>query len=156
MSLTHERSLRGLVIAGLVVAGATHMWLAPGHLAVSPALGIGFIVTGLSQASVAGLLIGRPTSIAIGAAVGLSIVALALYVVDVTVGLPGVSHVAVAAAAHGEELRHLSPPVDVTALIAKGAELATVVGGLALLARGRTPAAQAGYLAGRSATIGRP
>lgn len=133
------RLLRAAAIAGLLVAASIHLALAPAHLALSSALGLGFLATGLIQAAVAGALVIHLDRRAVLGAVIISTLALGAYAVDVTIGLPGMSHVAVHAdvVGHGD-VGHLSSgsgSLDAPAIGAKGAELLTLIAGVALYRR---------------------
>ncbi|MDP8904093.1 MAG: hypothetical protein M3N29_02040 [Chloroflexota bacterium] len=135
--------LRAAVVVGLVLAGVIHLWLGPGHLTVSPILGVGFLATGLAQAILAGVLLRRRSRAALVGAIIVSAFGLVAYAVDVTVGLPGASHGALhadaaGAAGHGEAIHAgeaASLTVDPGAVAAKLGEAVTLVAALLLYRR---------------------
>jgi hypothetical protein len=68
--------------------GAIHVLLAPEHFAESPVLGMGFLLSGMAQGVLAGLLVRRASLTALVVAVVLSAGLLLAYGVAITSGLP--------------------------------------------------------------------
>ena len=140
-AVTMPLLLRAVTVLGLVTAGAIHLALAPGHLALSPALAIGFLAAGSTQVALAVALTRHPARRLLIVATVASALFIAVYAYDVTVGLPMVSH----SALHSESQSHASDAtahhaaaaIDPAALVAKSAEAITLVSGGALLARTR-------------------
>ena len=86
-----DRSRAALV--GLLLAdGAIHVLLAPEHFAQSPVLGLGFLLSGLAQGVVAGLLVRRSRLPLHGVVAVLSAGLLLLYGLAITRGLPFPAH----------------------------------------------------------------
>ena len=78
---------------GLLLAdGAIHVLLAPEHLAESPMLGMGFLLSGLAQGVLAGLLVRRASLTPRVMAAVLSAGLLLAYGVAITSGLPLAGH----------------------------------------------------------------
>ena len=123
-----------VALAGaLFVAGWIHIALTPEHLGESTVLGAGFLVAGLAQLSLAGVIAVRPSDLAYYAVVGLSMALVMLYAIAVFKGLP-----------FGGEHNHASglilgsgEPVDVEGAVSKVAELFSL--GAAFVLVGRHP-----------------
>jgi hypothetical protein len=121
------------------LAGAIHLLACPEHLTEAPLLGWGLLATGLAQLAAGTLFLMRPsTTLARLLFVG-TVLALAIFVVQHTVGVPGFAHADVAAVVHphaeGVEHRHGSggrEPLGVASVII---QLALIVALLPLLRR---------------------
>jgi hypothetical protein len=74
----------------LVVAAIIHLILTPEHLGISTLLGIGFLLAGVAQLALAGLVLRWPqrTDLVMGAIVIVNIALIVMYVYAVLVGLP--------------------------------------------------------------------
>jgi hypothetical protein len=83
----------GALLAG---AGLVHVAMAPAHLAASTADGVGFLVVGTVQLVVAVLTVARPSRWTSTIAAGVSAIALGVWVVSRTAGLPYGAHEGVA------------------------------------------------------------
>jgi hypothetical protein len=123
----------------LFIAGWIHLALTPEHLGESTVLGVGFLVSGLAQLSLAGVIAVRPSDLAYYAVVGLSVALVVLYGIAVFKGLP-----------FGGEHDHASglilgsgEPVDVEGAVSKLAELVSLGAAFVLVGRrpGTAPAA---------------
>ncbi|HVM30062.1 MAG TPA: hypothetical protein VM305_04755 [Candidatus Limnocylindrales bacterium] len=125
------RMLTGAAVVGLLVAGSIHLGLAPGHLGASPVLALGFLGAGLAQATLAlFLIVGGSRRTLISSAV-LSVGLLGLYGIDLLIGLPFVGHAALHAQA--ELHAHGAAGIDLAGVIAKSAELGTIIAAVAAL-----------------------
>ncbi|MEO9067775.1 MAG: hypothetical protein ABI281_06590, partial [Caldimonas sp.] len=121
-----------LGVAGLTFdAGWLHLLLTPEHLGVAALLGLGFLIAGIAQLALALLAIERPTQTAMLALVTLNVALVAIWVYAVLVGLPftgGHDHEAGWIIGNGE-------PVDLAAVVAEVAELASTAAALVLYRR---------------------
>lgn len=124
---------RVLLAGVLFVAGWIHLALTPEHLAESTVLGLGFLLAGVGQLALAGLVLVRPSHLAYYAVVALSVALVVLYAFAVLKGLPfGSGH------DHGNGLvLGAGEPVDLEGAITKVAELLSVAAAFVLLGRGR-------------------
>ena len=77
-----------LLATVLVIAGAIHLILMPEHLAESTLFGLGFCAAGLTQLSLATLVLARPWRIVFVAVIAVSLALMALYAYNVFIGLP--------------------------------------------------------------------
>lgn len=121
-----------VTLAGaLFTSGWIHLALTPEHLQQATILGLGFLVAGLAQLALAGLLTVRPSNLAYYAVVGLSATLIALYAIAVLKGLPfGGGH------DHGSGLVLGSgEPIDLQGAISKLAELFSLAAALVLVGR---------------------
>jgi hypothetical protein len=117
------------VVMTLFVAGWAHLLLAPAHLSEAPTLGVAFIVAAIVQLGLAGAILLRPDDRPLVAAIAVNTVAIVVYLLAVTVGLPGHEHAATAA-------RSLVPEaIDATGVVTKAAEAAAIVLAFGLLGR---------------------
>jgi hypothetical protein len=102
-----------LLVTLVLFDGGLHLFLAPGHWAAWPGLGVAFLACGALQCGLASLLIdGRSLR---GPIAAISALALVVYGLAITTGLP------LAPAAHA-----LPEPVTPLGLLSKLAELATL------------------------------
>jgi hypothetical protein len=115
----------------LFTAGWVHLALTPEHLGESTLLGAGFLVSGLAQLALAGLIAVRPSDLAYYAVVGLSVALVVLYAIAVFKGLP-----------FGGEHDHASglilgsgEPVDLEGAVSKVAELFSLGAAFVLVGR---------------------
>ncbi len=109
----------GVVVVGLLVSGAIHLFLTPHHLSEDIFLGLGFVSVGAAQVLLGLACLRRPNPVFWHVGVMLTVFSLSVYASSRTLGLP---------------FGHTHEPEAIGALdvIAKGAELATL-GGLAML-----------------------
>ena len=124
-----------IIMAGaLFASGWIHLALTPEHLGEATILGIGFLVAGLAQLFLAGLILVRPSDLAYYAVVGLSVSLVVLYAIAVVHGLPfggGHDHLSGIIIGSGE-------PVDLEGAVSKVCELLSVAIALVLVGRAGT------------------
>ena len=124
--------------AALFVAGWIHLLLAPEHLEESPILGTGFLLAGLAQVALAGIVLARPREWTAYVIVALNAGLIAIYVNAVLVGLPfGANDHRAAGLVLGA-----GEPVDVFGALTTVAQVLGVVLALGQLGRSPTSANQ--------------
>ncbi len=89
---TERRPLDWFVAALLAGAGAIHLAMAPTHVGLDTAEGVGFLAAGWVQLALAAAVLVRPSKPVLLAVAGTSAAFLAVWVVSRTVGLPIGSH----------------------------------------------------------------
>ena len=122
-----------VILAGaLFASGWIHLALTPEHLAESTILGLGFLLAGVAQLALAGLILARPSDLAYYAVIALSVALIVLYAFAVLKGLPfGGTH------DHGNGLiLGAGEPIDLEGAITKLAELFSVAAAFVLVGRG--------------------
>ncbi|MHB8611425.1 MAG: hypothetical protein ACYDAL_03205 [Candidatus Dormibacteraceae bacterium] len=122
---------RVMLAGALFVAGWIHLALTPDHLAEATILGVGFLLAGLAQLALAGLITVRPSNLAYYAVVALSASLIVLYAIAVLKGLPfggGNDHAGGLLVGSGE-------PVDLQGAVSKLAELFSLAAALVLVGR---------------------
>ena len=132
-----DRQIAPLVAlaAAMFIAGWIHLLLTPQHLEESTILGVGFLLAGLAQVALAGVVLFRPRDWTAYAIVAVNAGLIAIYVNAVLVGLPfGADdhHAAGLVLGAGE-------PVDVFGALTTVAQIAGVVLALRLLGRSGVP-----------------
>lgn len=115
MPINH--ALRGLPIAGLVVAGAAHIPVIPAHLREAPYIGILFILLAAGSFVLAGVLAFRDVAAAYLLTAVLTGLALVAYVISRTVGLPLI----------GDDVGNWLEPLGVVSVIAEGVTCAAAI-----------------------------
>lgn len=123
---------RVALAAALFIAGWIHLALSPEHFGESTILGAGFLIAGLVQLSLAGLITVRRSDLAYYAVIGLSIALVALYAIAVVKGLPfggALDHASGLVLGSGE-------PVDLEGAVSKVAEIISVGAAFFLVGRG--------------------
>ena len=80
--------LRIALAAALFVAGWIHLLLTPEHLGESAVLGIGFLLAGLGQVALAGIVLARPRDWTSYVIVAVNVGLIAVYANAVFIGLP--------------------------------------------------------------------
>jgi hypothetical protein len=115
----------------LFIAGWIHLALTPEHLGESTVLGVGFLLSGVAQLVLAGLIAVRPSVLAYYAVVGLSAALVVLYAIAVVKGLPlGGTHDHASGLVLGS-----GEPVDVEGAVSKFAELCSAGAAFVLVGR---------------------
>jgi hypothetical protein len=128
---------RVLLAGALFTSGWIHIALTPEHLGEATVLGLGFLIFGLAELGLAGLIIVRPSDLALYAVIGLSVALVVLYAIAVVKGLPvgsGHDHDSGLILGSGE-------PIDAEGAISKLAELCSLVMAFVLVGRCSTSAA---------------
>lgn len=124
--LSRPDALRLVLGGALLLSGWTHLLLGPEHVAESAPLGAGFILAGAAQVLLAGLVLLRPSDIALLATVGMTAGLLALYAWAVAVGLPGALGGHDAHEAQSGMRLLAGEPVDLAGIVNAMAEVAAI------------------------------
>lgn len=126
---TDRRSVaRFCLVAALFVAGWAHLLLVPAHLSEAPVLGVAFALAAVAQLGLAAVLLASRADLPLLGAIAVNASAIAIYVLAVTVGLPGHDHLGAAAALVPES-------VDPVGLATKAMEAVGVVLAVGLFGR---------------------
>jgi hypothetical protein len=131
-----QADLRSVARFGLAatvfVAGWAHLLLAPAHLSEAPALGSAFVVAAIAQLGLSALILLRSDEWPLLGVVAVNTVAIVVYVLAITIGLPGHDHA-------GALVGSLVPEaIDTIGIMTKAAEALGIVLAVGLLGRRET------------------